>query len=189
VEKETNETTAPSFEIFWEEDENGNVFTTRQIRIKNNLIVEGDTASGGNGDPGTVVGATSVVVDGVSYPAVNGVIDMSKAFEGLSVDVDLTDYYTKYEVNELIDQITAGDIDLTNYYTKEDIDAKGFVVGSSLGTLAYKNGLAASEVGALSTAGGTIENITQNLLTINNSASDAKNSYQYFSLKGEKKIF
>ena len=45
---------------------------------------------------------------------------------------DLSDYYTKYEVNELIDQIKAGDIDLANYYTKEEIDGKGFLTSASL---------------------------------------------------------
>lgn len=34
--------------------------------------------------------------------------------------VDLTNYYTREEVNNLIDSVNAGDIDLTNYYTKEE---------------------------------------------------------------------
>lgn len=37
-------------------------------------------------------------------------------------EVDLTDYYTKDETNELIDKVSAGDIDLTNYYTKNETE-------------------------------------------------------------------
>ncbi len=41
-----------------------------------------------------------------------------------SVETDLSNYYTKEEVNKLIDAINAGDIDLTNYYTILQIDEK-----------------------------------------------------------------
>ena len=43
---------------------------------------------------------------------------------GSDIKVDLLNYYTKEEVNILIDGITAGDIDLTNYYTIAQVDAK-----------------------------------------------------------------
>lgn len=48
------------------------------------------------------------------------------------VVVDLSNYYTKEEVNELIDEVAAGDVDLTNYYTKGEIDGKGFLTSASL---------------------------------------------------------
>lgn len=51
---------------------------------------------------------------------------------GYITEEDLSNYYTKYEVNELIDKITAGDIDLANYYTKEQIDDMGFLTSASL---------------------------------------------------------
>ena len=41
-----------------------------------------------------------------------------------SVENDLSNYYTKEEVNKLIDAINAGDIDLTNYYTILQVDEK-----------------------------------------------------------------
>lgn len=107
----------------WTVDAADNLVAKKQVIVKNNLIVEGDSASGGTGG-GSVVGATSVVVDGVSYPAKDGVIDMSEAFEGLQPEIDLSDYYTKGEVNELINGVTSGDIDLANYYTKSQIDDK-----------------------------------------------------------------
>ena len=43
---------------------------------------------------------------------------------GSDIKVDLSNYYTKEEVNVLIDKINSGDIDLTNYYTISEIDTK-----------------------------------------------------------------
>lgn len=43
---------------------------------------------------------------------------------GDSLETDLSNYYTKEEVNKLIDSINAGDIDLTNYYTIFEVDEK-----------------------------------------------------------------
>ena len=43
---------------------------------------------------------------------------------GDSIETDLSNYYTKEEVNKLIDAINAGDIDLTNYYTILEVDEK-----------------------------------------------------------------
>ena len=43
---------------------------------------------------------------------------------GSSLETDLSNYYTKEEINILLDSITAGDIDLTNYYTISEIDIK-----------------------------------------------------------------
>ena len=34
---------------------------------------------------------------------------------------DLSNYYNKEQVNELIDNVSAGDVDLTNYYTKSEV--------------------------------------------------------------------
>ena len=41
-----------------------------------------------------------------------------------SVETDLSNYYTKEEVRELINSIQAGDIDLANYYTISQVDEK-----------------------------------------------------------------
>ena len=43
---------------------------------------------------------------------------------GDSIETDLSNYYTKEEVNKLIDAINAGDIDLANYYTILEVDEK-----------------------------------------------------------------
>lgn len=41
-----------------------------------------------------------------------------------SVETDLSNYYTKEEVRELINRIQAGDIDLANYYTISQVDER-----------------------------------------------------------------
>lgn len=41
-----------------------------------------------------------------------------------SVETDLSNYYTKEEVRELINSIQAGDIDLANYYTISQVDER-----------------------------------------------------------------
>ena len=139
----------------WRYDEStGCLVTDHQVVIKNSLIIHGDMASGGEGEDTPVEGASEVVIDGMRYPAKDGVIDLTEAFA--NVEVDLSEYYTKNEVNELIDQITAGDIDLANYYTKSEVDAKipkklsALENDLNLGSFAYKNALAVSDIPDLS---------------------------------------
>ena len=43
---------------------------------------------------------------------------------GSDIKVDLSNYYTKEEVRDLINEIQAGNIDLANYYTIAQVDAK-----------------------------------------------------------------
>ena len=102
----------------WQIDEDGNLVTDKQVIIKNNLIVNGDTASGGDGQ-NTVVGITGILVGNSIYKVdSDGLIDLTKAFEGLSADVDLSNYYTKQEVDNKI----AG-IDLSPYAKKTELVA------------------------------------------------------------------
>lgn len=57
-------------------------------------------------------------------------VDLSNYYTKAEIDAkiqdsgttDLSNYYTKSEVNSLIDGVSAGQIDLTNYYTKSEID-------------------------------------------------------------------
>lgn len=138
----------------WTLDDEGNLVTEKQVVIKNNLIIHGDMASGGEGENTPVEGASEVVIDGMRYPAKDGVIDLTEAFA--NVEVDLSEYYTKNEVNELIDEVKAGDIDLANYYTKSEVDAKipkklsALENDLNLGSFAYKNALAVSDIPDLS---------------------------------------
>ena len=83
--------------------EGNELSTNYQVRIKNNLIVEKDTSSGGGGGSDTPSGELDE----------DEVLDIVKGYT-----------YSKSEINKLIDDVNAGDIDLTNYYTKQEVDAK-----------------------------------------------------------------
>lgn len=63
--------------------------------------------------------------------------------EGGSVDVDLSDYYTKSEVDYKIAHIEHPKVDLSNYYTKQEINNKGFVTDSDV------NDYVGNEIGQL----------------------------------------
>ena len=115
------------------------------IRIKGNLIVEGDTSSGGEGGT-TNVGISGIVVNGKEYRDENsdGLVDISKAFEGLDVDVDLSDYYTKDEIDSkgyattgYVDSKIKG-IDLSKYAVKTEVDESILTLNGAITTLDTK---------------------------------------------------
>lgn len=115
------------------------------IRIKGNLIVEGDTSSGGEGGT-TNVGISGIVVNGKEYRDDNsdGLVDISKAFEGLDVDVDLSDYYTKGEIESkgyattgYVDSKIKG-IDLSKYAVKTEVDKSILTLNGAITTLDTK---------------------------------------------------
>lgn len=177
----------------WTLDDDGNLVTEKQVVIKNSLIIHGDMASGGEGEDTPVEGASEVVIDGMRYPAKDGVIDLTEAFA--NVEVDLSEYYTKNEVNELIDEVKAGDIDLANYYTKSEVDAKipkklsALENDLNLGSFAYKNALAVSDIPDLSgkylpLTGGTISNSAYGALEIKRTSSTSGYSAIKFSNSG-----
>ena len=82
----------------WHLDENGNLVTDKQVLIKNNLIIEGDTSSGGEGEDTPSGGISGVKVNGVTYYDDNGdgVIDLG-TISGGGGTADLSNYYTKAE--------------------------------------------------------------------------------------------
>lgn len=96
----------------WQIDDMGNLVAEKQVVIKNNLIVEGDSSSGGTGQDTPVIGTvTGVEVNGIKYTDVSaGILDLSDAFNNVSVD--LSNYYTRKEVDDKI----AG-IDFSPYAT------------------------------------------------------------------------
>ena len=115
----------------WILDKNGNLVTERQVVIKNNLIVEGDTASGGDGGGGSSsVGIQGIVVNGTTYRDTDG--------------------------DGLIDLGTIGGGTLTEITYEMIVEALGYTPANSalLGSLASKNSLAWSEVtGKVTSAG------------------------------------
>ena len=82
--------------------EGDTIVATKDVRIKANLIVEQDTSSGGEGQDTPGAGLDE-----------DEVLDIVKGYT-----------YSKSEINKLIDDVNAGDVDLTNYYTKDEVDAK-----------------------------------------------------------------
>lgn len=106
----------------WSIDAKGNLVTDKQVIIKNNLIVEGDTASGGEGGGSSSVGIQGIVVNGVTYRDTDG--------------------------DGLIDLGTIGGGTLTEITSAMITEALGYtpVNPSALGSLAYKNSLTWSEI-------------------------------------------
>lgn len=56
---------------------------------------------------------------------------------------DLSNYYTKSEVDEKIENIGIPEVDLSNYYTKQEINNKGYVTDSDV------NDYVGNEIGQL----------------------------------------
>lgn len=128
----------------WHVDDDGNITTDKQVIIKNNLIVEEDTGSGGDGED-TVTGIIGVVIDGVTYRnTADGLLDLSDAFDNVSVD--LSNYYTKSQVDAKIQGI-----DLNLYATKTYVDNKVSAVTSEVYTKSQMDNLLGKYV-TLSTA-------------------------------------
>lgn len=57
---------------------------------------------------------------------------------GSDIKVDLSNYYTKEEVNILIDKINKGEIDLANYYTIAQVDEKIDKLSSDISELTVR---------------------------------------------------
>ena len=57
---------------------------------------------------------------------------------GSDIKVDLSNYYTKEEVRDLINEIQAGNIDLANYYTIAQVDAKIDKINSDISGLSAR---------------------------------------------------
>lgn len=106
----------------WKIDDDGNLVTTRQVVVKNSLVVENDMSTGGEGNV-TSVGITGVLIDSKEYKDVNseGLLDLTEAFKNSGVSVDLSNYYTREEVDKKIADLETGTVDLSNYYTKEEV--------------------------------------------------------------------
>ena len=194
----------------WYIDESGAITTNKQVRIKNNLIVNGDTASGGVGG-GTSVGISGIALNGKTYTDVNGdgIIDLGTITSGLT-SVSWTDVQgrpTKLSqfANDLglgslayVNSLSKSDVGLGNVENKSSATIRGEItsanVTTALGYTPYNSAnftkanikstlgisdwalasskptYTASEVGALSTSGGTIKGVgdtNQHVININ----------------------
>lgn len=88
---------------FWKLDDDGNLVTDKTVIVPN-LIVRGDLSTDAKGsDAGAAGGIIGVKVGDAEYTDITaGILDMTEAFEGLDVDVDLSDYYTNEETDAKI---------------------------------------------------------------------------------------
>lgn len=121
-----------------------------QLSLKQDTLVSGRNIKTINGD--SIVGEGNLEITLSSIIGGAG-IDFNNYYTKTEVDelidnveVDLTDYYTKTEVNELLENVDA-DVDLSNYYNKGEVDTiidsseqdiKDYV-GTELGKYATKD--------------------------------------------------
>lgn len=103
----------PLFQV--NKDDSGNIISISSVYdlyVNGNLVVKGDSSSGGTGQDTPAIGTvTGVEVNGIKYTDVSaGILDLSDAFNNVSVD--LSNYYTRKEVDDKI----AG-IDFSPYAT------------------------------------------------------------------------
>lgn len=105
------ETISALLSSMWHLDENGNLVTDKQVLIKNNLIIDGDTSSGGEGEDTPGGGISGVKVNGVTYYDDNGdgVIDLG-TISGGGGTADLSNYYTKAESDARYLAVSGGTI-------------------------------------------------------------------------------
>lgn len=84
--------------------EDNKIVTDMDVLVKKNLIVEGDTSSGGEGEDTPAEGTvTGIEVNGTPYePNTQGVIDLSDAFKAIDVSDQLKDYYTQTQTDSAI---------------------------------------------------------------------------------------
>jgi len=83
-----------------------------------------------------VSAATPAFIGGSAVPA------REDHTHNLEFEVDLTNYYTKAEIDTMLDEILSGGMDMSNYYTKAEIDALDNSLATSidnLTTIVYGN--------------------------------------------------
>ena len=81
----------------WNLDENGNLVTDKQVLIKKNLIVSGDTSSGGSGSDTPALGTVTGIQVGptstdILTPNNAGIIDMVSVLSSIDVSDQLANY-------------------------------------------------------------------------------------------------
>ena len=93
---------------FYIDEQTGNLVTDRNVIIRKNLTVGGDTSTGGKGEDTGVSGTvTGIRVDATTIlEPTNGIVDMSDVLA--NIDVDLSNYYTKQETISEIAKVVDG---------------------------------------------------------------------------------
>ena len=105
---------------FYIDEATGNLVTDRNVIIRKNLTVGGDTTTGGKGEDTGVSGTvTGIRVDANTIlEPTNGIVDMSDVLA--NIDVDLSNYYTKQETTSEIAKAVDG-LNLGQYAKASDL--------------------------------------------------------------------
>ena len=98
---EVNDNTKTKTPLFYLNYWNGNNWVKRLVTENNVVTVE----NWGNRE----------------YKLINGELKLLNTSTG-SDDIDLSNYYTKREVDDLINKVNSGEIDLAGYYTKDEVN-------------------------------------------------------------------
>lgn len=90
------------------------------VRIKTNLVIDGDAASGGSGED-IVVGIQGIKVNNTKYnDSGDGYVDLTDAFNSIDVSGELANYYTKDEVDGKIANFATTDALTSGLFGKVD---------------------------------------------------------------------
>lgn len=135
----------------WSFDESGNLVTDKQVVIKNNLIVEQDTSSGGDGQD------TPGGSGGVSEEDVLNILQKNDYITSSA----LSNYYTKGEILNLSTQL------------KEWVNDKGYISGITSAMVTDALGYT-----PLSTSGGTISGTTMRPLIVETTSSAIETQFK-----------
>lgn len=99
--------------------------------------------------------------------------EVDEKIENIDIpEVDLSNYYTKSEVDEKIENIDIPEVDLSNYYTKQEINNKGYVTDSDV------NDYVGNEIGQLEEVINTKQDKITDLDTIRSGAAAGATALQ-----------
>lgn len=90
------------------------------------MATAADGISFANGSLSVAFKANTIYLNNAAINTANGLLKLNEnaKIESSFFDVDLSSYYSKSEVDALLDDVVAGDIDLSSYYTKTQSDEK-----------------------------------------------------------------
>lgn len=93
------------------------------LRVKSNFIGEKEISAYGEGNYSTGGGVT--IYDGLDSTATDIALsaNQGRVLKNLIANVDLSDYYTKTQIENLLDSIKTEDIDLSDYYKKPEVNS------------------------------------------------------------------
>ena len=94
------------------------------LRVKTNLVGEQGVSAYGVGNYSGGGGTGVTVYDGLDSIATDVALsaNQGRVLKDLIANVDLSDYYTKDQVEDLLDSIKSEDIDLSDYYKKPEVN-------------------------------------------------------------------